>query len=321
MLAGGRGIFGPRLRRWLGMHQDLIIVRCGAGSQHGNWLDRERHYDVIIFGYEPLPAHLTDGAAEVIIMPGPKVVCWQKLLQTRPEILTRYQQIALLDDDLAGSAADINKLFAYGRSRGLSLWQPSLSWDSYFSYAVTLHNPTFRLRYVNFVEMMCPFFSAEQLRRALPLFGLGYEVNIDRLWCRLRPDWCKAYAIVDEVQFRHTRPVGLSAAAQGFGDGLRHRSGNRYQSMIDRAEQETGLYFRGPVAYAGEARNGQAINGRFAMALRTAALLRAARHRVNHRFYRPVADHLRHILTRPIDNEPIDLSLVTARVHEARAGS
>ena len=303
------------------MHKDLIIIRCGATSQHRNWLGATRHYDTLVFGYEPLPAGLTEAADDVVIMPGPKVVCWQKLLQERPELLTRYSQIALLDDDLVGSAADINKLFGYGRSRGLSLWQPSLTWDSYFSYAATLHNPLFNLRYVNFVEMMCPFFSVEQLRLTMPLFALGYEVNIDRLWCRLRPDWCKAYAIIDDVQLRHTRPVGLSAAAQGFGDGLPGHAGNRYQSMIDLAEHETGLHFQGPVAYAGETKNGDAVNSRFAMALRATALLGAVPRKVNHRFSRPVADHLRHILTRPIDNEPIDLSRVTTRIQETRAGS
>ncbi len=301
------------------MHQDLIIVRCGASSQHGNWLSHERKYDIIIYGYEPLPAHLTKGAAEVIIMPGSKIFSLNKLLQFRTDILSRYQQIALLDDDLAGSSADINKLFAYGRSRGLSLWQPSLTWDSYFSYAVTLHNPLFRLRYVNFVEMMCPFFSAAHLRLALPLFGLGYEVHIDRLWCRLRPDWCKAYAIIDDVQFRHTRPVGITAAAKGFGAGLPIRGGNRYQSMIDVAEQETGIHFRGPVPYAGEDCNGEAINSRLGMALRATALLRAVPRRINHRFYSAVADLVRHIVTRPIDNEPINLSLVTDRVRQSRA--
>ncbi len=303
------------------MHQDLVIVRCGAGSKHMPWLGAERQYDLILFAYEKMPKALLVGADEVILVPGQKVVCWQKLFAERPEFLTRYRQVALLDDDLTGSTQDINRLFEFGRANGLALWQPSLTWDSYFSYAITLHNPAFQIRYVNFVEMMCAFFSAEHLRRVLPVFSLGYELNVDRLWCRLRPDWQKSYAIIDAVQFRHTRAVGLQAQAHGFRMDLPKKDGSVYQSMIDLAEHEMGVFFHGPVAYAGVTAGGVQVTSRLAMALRSMVPLLGARQRRNHRFFRPVSDHVRHILTRPVENEPLDLAAVTARIAHARGAA
>ncbi len=300
------------------MHRDLVIVRCGAGSKHACWAGAEREYDLILFAYETIPKALMAGVDEIILIPGQKVVCWKKLFEARPEFLTRYQQIALLDDDLTGKTADINRLFAYGRTNGMALWQPSLTWDSYFSYAITLHNPAFQIRYVNFVEMMCAFFSAEHLRRTLPLFTLGYELNIDRLWCRLRPDWEKSYAIIDAVQFCHTRAVGLQATEHGFRADLPKKDGSVYQSMIDLAEQEMGVFFHGPVAYGGVTARGAQVKSRLMMALRSMVLFRGARQKRNHRFFRPVSDHLRHILTRPVENEPLDLAAMFARIQQAR---
>ncbi len=301
------------------MRKDLLIVRAGRNSAHKNWLADKRSFDLIVFGYEELPDELTSGADESIIITGPKVAAWRKLFDQRPELLTRYEQIAMVDDDLLCTAHDLDTVFEYGRRYKLSLWQPSLTWDSYFSYGVTLHNPQFQLRYVNYVELMCPFFSADQLRRSLPLFTLGYETVIDRLWCRLRPDGDRAYAIIDAVQIRHSRPVGINAAAQGYVRDPKRKDGNMYQTYLDRAEIETGIVFHGPVAYAGITESGKPINGRFFMAMRALVLLRGAAQRVNNRFYRPVTDHVRHILTRPIDNGPIDLDAVIARKNRLSA--
>ncbi len=301
------------------VNTDVVIVRAGKNSVHRNWMQGQPAYDLIVFAYEELPPELTSMATAAITLAGPKIYSWDQLFSQRPEILQNYRQIALLDDDLICTAADINASFAAGARYQLDLWQPSLSWDSYFSYAVALHNPLFRLRYVNFIELMCPFFSAAHLRLALPLFALGFETTVDRLWCRLQPDGRYAYAIIDAVQFRHSRPVGQNAAAQGFLKDATRRDGNMYQAVIDRTESELNLFFRGPVAYAGITRKGTRVGGRVVMAAMSLVLFLARRRRVNKLFFVPVSNHIRHILTRPIDNEPINTALLPRSQHAAPA--
>ena len=289
------------------MNSSAVVVRAGSRSIHAKWLSGcPARFDLIVAAYEDLPPELTSAATESIFIPGTKVAGWSRLFSDRPELLQRYEQIALMDDDLLCSACDINASFDAGRKYQLSLWQPSLSWTSYFSHAVFLNNPLFRVRYVNFIEMMCPFFSADHLGRSLPLFALGYETGIDRLWCRLRRDWRGAYAVLDDVQFEHTRPVGQNRKDQGF-IGVH----GEYQTVIDQMEEAVGVFFRGPVAYAGIDRNGVEIKGRFPMAVRALATLAAWRSTVNAGwFYRPVVDHVRHILTRPINNDLLDLKVI-----------
>lgn len=293
-----------------------MIVRAGCRSEHLRWLTGTPEFDLIIYAYEELPAALCVGG-DVITFTGRKVAAWHELFAENPHLLTDYERIALLDDDLICTAADINAAFMIGARHGLSIWQPSLSWDSYYSYGVTLHNPLFTLRYVNFIEMMCAFFSVEQLVRVLPLFTLGYEISIDRFWCRMRPDWRGAYAVVDAVQFRHARPVGQVARARDEPHCRRGGTRNVYQADIDHIEVETGIVFQGPVAYCGVTSGGRRIGGRVLMALSAIMALGAARRSVDEKFLKPVIDHIRHILFRPIDNEPLDLSEIKARITKA----
>lgn len=294
--------------------RDLVIVRAGKQSVHPGWIDRrlEPRFDVLVAAYEPLENELLAGAAESLLIPGRKVAGWHELFRRRPDLLERYDRIALMDDDLRCGPDDIALSFELGRRHALSLWQPSLSWDSHFSYAVTLNNPLFELRFVNFIEMMCPFFSSDHLARSLPLFSLGLETGIDRAWCRLQRDPHRAYAIIDAVRVAHTRPVGLNKAQQGFTE-YKHA----YQTVVSAFEADLGIPFRGPVAYGGISAKGRPIDGRLAMAARCLVPVLGWSRSVNDGwFWRPMVDHLRHILLRPTDNEQIDLARISRIVRD-----
>jgi hypothetical protein len=289
-------------------HPDLVVLRAGKHSVHPKWRPGIAAFDLIVSGYEDLPIELTQMAAATLMIPGPKIASWGRLFGDNPHLLDNYEQIALLDDDLLCSIDDINTMFAAGRTHGLLLWQPSLAWDGYYTYGITLNNPFFYMRYVNFIELMCPFFANDQLKMTLPLFSLGYEIYIDRLWCRLNANSERRFAIVDAVTFRHCRPVAQNAQAQGFSIQSRQDKGGVYQPVIDQIEAELAVRFRGPVAYAGILRTGRIISGRLIMAVTALAVLRGWRQHIENKFIEPVLDHVRHNLTRPIDNEPIAIS-------------
>jgi hypothetical protein len=188
----------------------------------------------------------------------------------------------------------------------LELYQPSLTWDSYLSYGIFLRNPLTRLRFVNFIEMMCPIFSASMLSRVLPLFSTRLETGIDHLWCRLLDEPRYKFAVIDTASVRHTRAVGQKRADQGFiGEN------SEYQTVVHKMELRTGVTFKGPVAYAAVLRNGRRVQGRLKMtAISLPALFSTKKPKGSRWYYRPIVDHVRHNLTRPIDNEPINLDTV-----------
>lgn len=291
--------------------RNLVVVRAGRQSLHPRWVsgDGIAEFDLFVVPYEPGTPD-DRGAAETYYFAGRKFEGYNALFSCRPDLLETYEYIALFDDDLDVAKADINALFAVGHQYRLDLFQPSLSWDSHFSYAATLTNQAYRLRYTNMVEMMCPVFRTSYLKQVLPLFGLGYELGIDLIWSRISDDPWFRIAIVDEVVVRHTRPVGTSQ--------VQHVSGpeGQYDDQIAMVLGRFATTFRGPVAYSAIDRKGKAVLSRYRIAWASLWLWWAWRRSPMRRadFARFVADYTRHCLTRPInlDRIEIDGRLATA---------
>lgn len=274
------------------MHKNAVIVRAGRNSTHETWVKGQApQFDLIVAGYEGLRDTLIKAATFYVHVPGTKVSGWSTLFKLHPEILERYERIAFLDDDLICTAEDINLAFEVGRDMRLSLWQPSLTPDSYFSYALFQQNELFKLRYVNFVEMMCPFFAVDYLKKCLPLFELGYETGIDRVWSRLHDDPRNAFAVLDCVAVAHTRPVGQNMSMQGF-------AGETYDDVVERLEAQFGIRFRGAVAHSGIGSNGRRLDGRAVMALTALRPLARWHERRQPKFLKMFSILVRHILTR-----------------------
>lgn len=292
----------------------LVVVRAGRASLHCGWIDGPGRagFDLLVARYEPGPSlGERDGHAEVVI-PGRKVAGFARLFREHPALLADYDFIALFDDDLRISQRDLERLFEIGRSHKLDIFQPTLSPDSYFSYAATLSNSMFRLRYTNVVEMMCPVFSRDHLVRALPLFGLGYELGIDLIWTRMTAEPWFRYALVDAVVARHTRPVGSNK--------VQHlpTNGGGYDDEIRLVLAQANADFRGFVAYAAIDRNGGGVLSRSAIGLRSMVLWRAIGETPlpKRQFARFLCDYLRHSFLRPINLGQV----VLGRGNGARSG-
>lgn len=283
--------------------KNLVIVRAGRSSLHPRWLDGvgKPEFDLLVAAYEKDASCRPDQLS--MFMPGKKISGYYEVFQQRPELLEQYDYIALFDDDISATKQDIGRLFAIGQEYRLDLFQPALSWDSYFSYAATLANARFKLRYTNIVEMMCPVFCAKLLKRALPLFGLGYETGIDLLWTRLTDDPWFRYAIIDDVVVRHTRPVGATRVQQGFAEGT-------YDSQVQVVLDRFGSTFSGFVTYAAVEKSGRLVRSRYTIGLQTLALWGAWHRTPMERkyFIRFITDYTRHCFFRPVNLARIDLA-------------
>jgi hypothetical protein len=278
-----------------GSRKNLVVVRAGRTSLHPGWTigTGEAEFDLLVAAYEPC----TCGASDewLVMVPGRKIAGYYELFLRHPELFDLYEYIALIDDDIETTKEDINRLFQIGRTYRLDVFQPALSWDSYFSYAATLVSKKFRLRFTNTVEMMCPVFSSKYLKVALPLFGLGFETGIDLLWTRLSDDPWFRYAIVDDVVVKHTRVVGTTKNRQGFAPG------EAYDGQAQRVLNRFGVEFRGFVTYAAIDKSNRPIRSRYLVGLHSGATWRAWRNTPMPFWYflRLASDYTRHCFLRP----------------------
>lgn len=248
-----------------GENENLIVTRAGCRGLYRQWLGSclpgqgGRNFDLAVVAYEPGVETISEPGVSHHFFAGPKVQGLAKFFAENPDVIDKYKRIALIDDDVAASGADLGRCFDLGAEYGLGIWQPSLTWDSYVSYGALLRNPLFRLRYVNFVEMMCPFFAREVLRDALPLFALGLESGVDWVWAGIASERGYRCAVIDETAVRHTRPVGGRKEENGF-------VGRDYRIDIALCLDAFGLERRPAcVAYQGVDRRGRRWRGRAAM--------------------------------------------------------
>jgi len=306
--AGGTGPAGA-VRS--GRKRFLVMVRAGPESLHPLWLGEpgKRDFDILVSAYSPNAPRPQAPGVTYVDIPGWKVSGYRQTFDREWERISQYTHVALLDDDLETDAETISKCFRDGAALELDVWQPSLTHDSYFTYAAFLHNPAFKVRYTNFIEMMCPFFSRDALSRARGLFGLGYEAAIDLVWCKLWEDNRYRCAILDQVRVRHTRPVAALAHVNGFADG------KRYEDDIDALLSETHQTFRGNVVYSAVTADGHALDSRLAIALRYLPVAGGvvATPVPKRRYLKVWQDSVRHVLTRPINLGYFDVEAFLAR--------
>jgi len=202
--------------------RNLVVVRAGQDSLHRAWhagAGPEPGFDLLVAAYDRSAMDDDRDHVTHIEIPGTKVAGWGNLFAAHPGLLEHYDAIALIDDDIETTIAAINRCFDLGRDYNLAIWQPGLSADSYITYAASLANQRFDLRFVNYIEMMCPFFSAEMLKATVPLFSLGFESGIDLIWCSLARERGWDCAVIDGIAVKHTRPVGQKKQQNGFSGG------------------------------------------------------------------------------------------------------
>lgn len=289
--------------------ENVVVVRAGRKSLHREWRIGEAQFDLIVVAYESFEDEEAQNDSCLFLYPGNKVAGLAKFFRDKWDLISQYKAVAIIDDDISCSADELNRCFAMGRAHHLQIWQPSLSWDSYFSHAVTVNNPIFRLRYSNFVEMMCPFFSIEYLAHALPTFEFGLESGIDQIWPQLEGGKLGSFAVLDAVIVRHTRKVGIFRHAQGFTGKL-----SEYNEYLKMARNVFGYEFNGIVAFGGILKSGVTIRSRLVMAILSVGPLAGYPWSVNRGWYiRPILNHCARNFVSRIPKKPLKVADLESR--------
>ena len=279
----------------------LLVSRIGRDSLHRHWLGdgADRGFDVLLSAYDESAPPVMAAGVTFEYRPGSKVAGYAALFDAHAQRIDTYDYVAIFDDDLLADARAIARLFAIVADQNLKIAQPALTHDSHFTYAALLRHPSFRLRYVTYVEMMCPVFRTDVLRRVLPLFALGYESGVDLIWCNLVWESPRDFAVIDETPVRHTRRVGALKARNGFvGD-------RRYEDDIHAILARFGLPWLPCLPYGALDRAGAPVAGRLAYAADAARLAFVApRHPPLRDRMRNIAVYWSHLLRRRARNLP-----------------
>ena len=210
------------------MRKNLIIAAVGDESVHSSWLaGGSRTFDValVYFGDEPgRYAHQSD---HYVARKGIKFsLLHDALTNELAAALPHYERVWMPDDDVAASAGQINHLFQLSEQYRLAICQPAIGRGDVSFEALRAH-PGYLLRYSRFVEIMCPLFTREALRRVLPTFTANVSAwGIDWLWASMHGP--EDLAVIDAVAVDHTRPlqsggVHRRLAALGIDPDAEHR--------------------------------------------------------------------------------------------------
>jgi hypothetical protein len=200
--------------------RNLVVVRCGDASLHHQWLAEGRNWDLGVSYFGAGGDEVFDGAEYRHRFRGGKWDGISDFFESHPEALQCYDYVWLPDDDIETNCNAINTVFDSMRQNAFELAQPSLSKGSYVSHLITLHNPAFRFRRVNFVELMVPVLSKDLLLKVLPLFrNTRSGFGLDFIWHRFTTRPSEAVAIIDSVQVKHTRAVGGALHAMMKSEG------------------------------------------------------------------------------------------------------
>ena len=281
--------------------RNLVVVRAGDSSLHPRWLEGRgiRNFDIIVSYFGDDPERFRDSEVLRVNQKGGKWDGLYALFASRPALLDRYDFFWLPDDDILADIETINAIFAAMIEYRSELAQPALTFDSHFSFILTLKVQGFRLRYINMVEVMVPIVSASLLRKVLPLFrdtmsGWG----LDPVWTRLNSENQFKSAILDAWPVCHTRPIG-SALALTMASLSRSQRDERSEML-----RRFNLSKVPPVlCYAGIDDSGQIWKNTWLLALRMALNYWSERHNIPHcrQFMRDIRRLLRTHLRERLD--------------------
>lgn len=189
-----------------------MMARAGDKSLHGSWLaGGSRNFDLYLSYYGATQGKFAQDGDFWREQPGPKWPVLHGHVQEEKSLIRKYDAVWFPDDDLLMDAPSISRMFDFFMAFEFCLAQPSLSHESFFSHSAVLRDPSYAVRFTNFVEVMGPVFSREALDLLHPTFDQSRTGwGLDYLWPHLIAESgiSGRIGLIDAVSMTHTRPVG-----------------------------------------------------------------------------------------------------------------
>jgi hypothetical protein len=181
--------------------KNLVFTSAGDRANLRGWLLGERDFDLWIMYYGNASGTFQDSADFYAARKGSKFQNLHYCYQRWPEIISRYDAIMVMDDDILIDATGITRLFRIRQELDLWALQPAFRLSGKVSWPITVVQATARLRFTNFIEMACPLFRRDKLDAFMAVYDpelVGYGMD----WWFLHSlgaDLANHVAVVDEV--------------------------------------------------------------------------------------------------------------------------
>lgn len=230
--------------------RNLVIAAVGDQSLHTHWkLLKRADFDLFLIYYGDNEGYEQSSRYHVR-KKGTKFHLIADMFDERPDLF-EYEYIWMPDDDIYIKSGDVERLFKLAKRYDLWLCQPSII--GWYGLDVTLHHKNSILRYTNYVEIMCPCFQSEALRKCISTFrenktGWG----IDSVWNIKLEHPTDRIAVVDDVVAIHTRPVG-------GGDMYKKQANNSIDNALKEAYELYDKYDMAEENYI-DLKNGKAVS-------------------------------------------------------------
>ena len=153
----------------------LLIIRVGRNTIHRSWIWTTHGFaDVAISTFDDTDC-ANDGVRFLHRFPGGKLPGVMDFLRTHPAVIEQYDYFWLLDDDLVLPFDTLRRISALLARFPFDLSAPGLSYESFFSWPLTMANDRFLFRCTDFVEVMAPIMSRAFLQAAMLAFADNFS--------------------------------------------------------------------------------------------------------------------------------------------------
>jgi len=187
---------------------NLVIVCAGDESLHVRYIGSQRSYDLCVIYFGGQKDRYRDHCEHYLASSGSQTRLLHLLFEQKPELLDRYTQFWLPDDDLETNTEDVNRLFELFGESDFAIAQPSLAPDSDASLSMLTCKGLGSCE-INFVEIMCPLFTRQSLKLSIQYLAESVTGwGVDELWSVHALERGEKLGIFDQVQIGHYRPVG-----------------------------------------------------------------------------------------------------------------
>ena len=184
------------------VRKNLVIVCAGDSSYHPFWLSKKRSFDLMIIYYGDSENKFKEQADYYFhIKDGLKLNRIKRVVNSNLDLIEKYTYVSIPDDDLLMYASQWEKLFSAMNEYHLDLGHPALI-SGQISHPNHYLNPKNKIRYVNFIEILCPVFNLKTFLFLLPTFDLTYSGwGVDWIWTQTTKE--RSSAIIDLVCVHH----------------------------------------------------------------------------------------------------------------------
>lgn len=158
----------------------LVFTSAGDNANLHYWLKGYRNFDLWVTYYGNDKNRYKEISDYYNARKGGKWPNLYHVYQRWKDILSHYQAIFVLDDDIIINGSAISRLFDIQQKHDLWLLQPAFSPRGKISHSITRVKPFTLMRYTNFVESGCALFRKDKLDNFMKVYDpvlVGWGVD------------------------------------------------------------------------------------------------------------------------------------------------